>query len=504
MLETLTRGFRSARDALRGATELSEENTAEALRAVRLSLLEADVDLGVVREFLERVKERCLGAQVQTRAAGLRLGPGEHFTRACYEELVALMGAGEPIAPSKKTRALMLLGLQGSGKTSTAAKLALHFQRQGERPLLVASDVRRPAAREQLQTLGEKIGVQVFTEPGDDAVGICERALAHARSAGLHTVILDTAGRLQIDDELMAELVEIDRRVRPEHRVLVCDAMMGREAVRVAQGFAARVPLDGLILTKLDGDARGGAALAIRHATGVPIRWVAVGEAVDRLEPFRADGLASRILGMGDVVGLARDFEQAIDEQEAKKAERDAQRMLRGQFTLDDFLSQLRMLGKMGPLRDLLDKLPFAGDLIPEGVQVDPRELGRIEAMILSMTPDERRRPQAIDASRTRRIARGSGTGEADVSGLLERFRAMQGMMAQIGGSLGGGMLGKIPGLGKLLGGGGLPDMAGLDAQALLAGGGSPNRRAARAMKAEAKRQKRKQMRKHKRKGKKK
>jgi signal recognition particle subunit SRP54 len=207
---------------------------------------------------------------------------------------------------------------------------------------------------------------------------------------------------------------------------------------------------------------------------------------------------------MGDVVGLARDFEQAIDEQEAKKAERDAQRMLRGQFTLDDFLSQLRMLGKMGPLRDLLDKLPFAGDLIPEGVQVDPRELGRIEAMILSMTPDERRRPQAIDASRTRRIARGSGTGEADVSGLLERFRAMQGMMAQIGGSLGGGMLGKIPGMGKLFGGGGLPDMAGLDPQALLAGGGSPNRRAARAMKAEAKRQKRKQMRKHKRKGKKK
>jgi signal recognition particle subunit SRP54 len=289
MLETLTRGFRTARDRLQGVQELTDERMAEALREVRLSLLEADVDLGIVRQFLDRVGDRCRGQQVRLRAKRggqkVRVTPGDHFTKACYEELVALMGAGEPIARARTTRSLMLLGLQGTGKTSTAAKLAFHLKREGERPLLVAADVRRPAAREQLQVLADQVGVEVFSRGGDDAPAICEEAAAHARATGIHTVILDTAGRLQIDEELMLELEEIVSRVRPELTLLVCDSMAGREAVNVARGFAERLALDGLILTKLDGDARGGAALAIREATGVPVRYVTTGETSDRLEP---------------------------------------------------------------------------------------------------------------------------------------------------------------------------------------------------------------------------
>jgi signal recognition particle subunit SRP54 len=503
MLETLARGFRAARDSLRGATELTEHNTSDALREVRRSLLEADVDLGIVREFLKRVSEKCVGTEVKLRAGSgaqqRRISPGDHFTKTCYEELVELMGQEEPIARARGTRTLMLLGLQGTGKTSTAAKLALHFKTQGEKPLLVAADVRRPAARDQLRVLGDQIGVEVFTREGDDAPAICSEAVEYARQGGFGTVILDTAGRLQIDEELMQELEQVAARVEPELSVLVCDAMMGREAVNVARGFAERLKLDGLILTKLDGDARGGAALAIRSATGVPIRYITVGEATDRLEPFRAEGLASRILGMGDVVGLVQDFEASLDDQEAERAERDAERMLRGQFTLNDFLSQLAMIQKMGPLKDLLEKLPFAGDMFPDGVEVDGRELKRIEAMILSMTPEERKRPDVIDASRSARIARGSGTRAEELREMLKRFEAMRGMMSQMGKGGLGGMLGKVPGLGRLMGGGEAPDLAGLDPTALA---GAPNRRAARAMKAQDRRQKRKQQRKHKRRGK--
>jgi signal recognition particle subunit SRP54 len=505
MLETLTRGFRSARDRLRGATELSDENVAEALREVRASLLEADVDLAIARDFLERVSERCRGETIRLRArAGgtqARVGPGEYFVKACYDELVALMGSGESgLERARGTRALMLLGLQGTGKTSTAAKLALFAKRAGETPLLVAADVRRPAAREQLRVLGEQIGVEVFTREGTDAPAICAEALALARERRLGTVILDTAGRLQIDAELMAELEEIERRVKPEQTLLVCDAMAGREAVNVARGFAERLRVDGLVLTKLDGDARGGAALAIRAATGVPIRFVTTGETPDRLEAFRPEGLASRILGMGDVVGLVEDFEKVAGEEDAERAERDAKRLLKGQFSLTDFLSQLRMLQRMGPLQQLVEKLPFAGDLLPEGANVDPKELRRIEAMILSMTPDERARPDAIDRSRRERIARGSGTKGEDVSGLLERFDAMRKMMAQIGKSVPSGLLGKIPGIGKLAGG--MPDLGGLDLGA-LGGAAAPNRHAARALRSQARKDKRKALKKHKRRGKK-
>jgi signal recognition particle subunit SRP54 len=503
MLETLTQGFRNARDRFRGVAELSDANVADAISDVRSSLLEADVDLGIVREFLAKVQERVRGEVVRLEAGRksgqkLRVSPGDHFTKACYEELVALMGKGEPIEPvCDRTRVIMLLGLQGTGKTTTAAKLAKYLKSRGDRPLLVAADVRRPAAREQLRVLGESVGVPVFSREGDDAPAICAEALELARAEKRGSVILDTAGRLQIDDELMRELEEIQARTQPEHVTLICDAMMGREAVNVARGFAARLPIDGLILTKLDGDSRGGAALAIRAATGVPVRFVTMGEATDRLEAFRPEGLAQRVLGMGDVVGLMNDFEAVVDVEEAEK---DAERMLRGKFSFDDFLTQLRTIQKMGSLTDLLAKIPGVSDMMPEGAKVDPQELRRIEAMITSMTPAERRQPELINPSRQNRIARGSGTKLTDVAGLLQRFRAMREMMASLGGA--GGLLGKIPGVGKMFGGGGGPP-AGFDPAALAGMGGlAPNRRMARAQKAMAKREQRKAQKKHKKRNK--
>ena len=499
VLETLTRGFSEARDRLKGTTRLSEENVAEALRTVRLSLLEADVDLGTVRQFLQAVSDRALGRDVALRGGKrnrrTQVSPGDHFTKACYEELVALMGPGAPLPAVEGTRVLMLLGLQGCGKTSTAAKLAHALKRAGERPLLVAADVRRPAAREQLATLAEQIGVDVHAREGDDAAAICAEAVARAREENYSSVLLDTAGRLQIDDELMLELEQIAAGTQPDQSLLVCDAMMGREALNVAKGFSARLPLDGLILTKLDGDARGGAALAIRHATGIPVCFVTTGEAIDRLEPFRPEGLASRILGMGDVVGLMQDFEEVID---TDKAEEEAARMLKGKFTLGDFLSQLRMLQRAGPIQDLIEKLPFAGDLLPAGANVDARELTRIQAMITSMTPEERRRPEILDASRKARIAHGSGTRIEDLTQMLKRFGTMRQVMSQLGG--GGGALARVPGLGRMLGGG----LPGLDpasvAQMGLGAGGA--RRAARAQKADARRKQRRAKRRHKRRGK--
>ncbi len=499
MLETLTRGFREARDRLRGMTSFSEDNLAEPLREIRISLLEADVDLAEVRSFLDAVKQRCLGSELALRTGKRgnrqRVSVGDHFTRACYEELCQLMGAdAEEVAPARGTRTLMLLGLQGTGKTSTAAKLALHLKKGGERPLLVAADIHRPAAIEQLRVLGAEIDVEVFYRDGGDAAEVCRLAVAHAADSGLDSVILDTAGRLQIDENLMDELDRIAEAAPPDLSLLVCDAMMGREAVNIARGFAERRRLDGLVLTKLDGDSRGGAALAIRQATGVPIRFVTVGEGSDRLEPFQAEGLASRILGMGDVASLMRDFEAVAD---TEQAEQDAERMLKGQFTLQDFLTQLRTIQKMGPLKDVMGKLPGMQELVPDGVEVDGSELKKIEAMILSMTHLERARPELIDRSRSARISRGSGTRESDLSGMLKRFGTMRKLMQDFG--QGGGLLGKIPGLGKLARGG-MPGLGDMDPSALL-GGGAPNRRAARAMKADERRKQRKQKRKHQRRG---
>jgi signal recognition particle subunit SRP54 len=361
---------------------------------------------------------------------------------------------------------VLLLGLQGVGKTTVAGKLARRLQKQGHRPLLVAADVQRPAAVEQLQRLGASIEVPVHAgAPGEAPPSLCQRARERSRNEGFDAIIYDSAGRLAIDTELMAELRAVADATGPANTLLVCDALMGRDAVNVARAFAEQLRLDGVILTKLDGDARGGAALAVKAVTGVPIRFVGTGEALDRLEEFRPEGLASRILGMGDVVGLVRDFEEVVD---ARQAEADAERMLKGRFGMEDLLTQLRTLQKMGPLRDLIGKLPGVGELAG---QVDERELVKTQAMIQSMTPGERQRPEQIDKSRASRIARGSGRTAREVQELVARFRQMREMMGALGG--GGGLLGRIPGMGQLAGAGagGLP--ASFDPAALLGGGGN-------------------------------
>jgi signal recognition particle subunit SRP54 len=343
----------------------------------------------------------------------------------------------------------MLIGLQGVGKTTVAAKLARHLQLQNRRPLLVAADVQRPAAVLQLQQLGAQIEVPVHT--GAEAVPppeICAQAAARARAEGYSAVVYDTAGRLAIDDALMEELGDISRATSPANTLLVCDALMGRDAVQVAGAFREQLELDGLVLTKLDGDARGGAALAVKAVTGVPIKFLGTGESLERLEPFRPEGLASRILGMGDIVGLVRDFEEVVDE---KEAEQDAERLLRGKFGLEDLLKQLKAVQRMGPLREVIGKLPMLGSMAE---QVDERELGKVEALIHSMTPEERARPEIIDKRRASRIARGSGRRSREVRELVQRFDQMREMMASLGGP--GGLTSRVPGLGKLAGAGGL------------------------------------------------
>jgi signal recognition particle subunit SRP54 len=490
MLETLTQGFSAARERLSGVRELSEDNVGEALRDVRMSLLEADVDLSVVRDFLDRVKERALGAKVDTRvrdAAGnwVRVTPGQHFVKVCHDELVGLMGPVDTeLSRTRGVTSIMLVGLQGVGKTTVAGKLARHLQKNGRKPLLVAADVYRPAAVHQLQTLGAQIGVPVHAgAEGDRPAAICAAGAQRARDASLDAIVYDTAGRLAIDDELMRELEEIAAATEPANTLLVCDALMGRDAVTVAKGFADRLALDGLVLTKLDGDARGGAALAVKAVTGVPIKFLGTGETLERLEEFRPEGLASRILGMGDIVGLVKDFEEVVDERDA---ERDAARLLKGQFGLDDLLKQLKMVQRLGPLRDVVAKLPMFGQLAD---QVEDAQLVRVESLISSMTPEERKRPELIDKSRARRIARGSGRRSNDVRELVSRFEQMRDMMSGLGAP--GGLLSKIPGMGRLAGAGGI------DPSALIGGGavGGDNRRSL-AKRRSQQRDKRKQARK--------
>jgi len=505
MLETLTRGFKNARDRLAGVRALSEENVAEALQDVRASLLEADVDYAVVKRFLARVQERAIGEKVDTRvrdAQGQRIkvSPGQHFVAICEEELSQLMG---PVDPELRADAggvvsVMLLGLQGVGKTTVAGKLARKLSREGRRPLLVAADIYRPAAVQQLQTLGASIEVPVHVgAAGEPPAEICTAARERAAREGFDAIVYDTAGRLAIDDALMLELDEVAQRTHPGNTLLVCDALMGRDAVNVARGFAERLHLDGLVMTKLDGDSRGGAALAVKAVTGVPIKFLGTGETLDRLEPFRPEGLASRILGMGDIVGLVRDFEEVVDTQ---KAEEDAERILKGRFTMEDLLTQLRTIQKMGPLREVLGKLPIFGDMAE---QVDERELTKVESMIHSMTRGERQNPACIDKSRAGRIARGSGRKPRDVLDLVGRFAQMRDMMGSLGG--GGGLLSKLPGMGQLAGAGG-GSMAGLDPSALLgaAGGGNRQMRRSAAKQRSATKRKRKAARKSRRKGRKK
>ena len=452
MFETLTKGFRNARNRLAGVTELTEENIDQALRDVRLSLLEADVEFGVTKAFLGRVKEKAIGQVVETAAKSkkrkVKVGPAEQFVKICQDELESMMAFdGEPVEFAKRPKptGIMMVGLQGSGKTTTSAKLARLLETSNARkPLLVAADVARPGAIEQLQVLGEQIDVPVFSIPGGQPVEICKRGLAHAKKLKCDTIIYDTAGRLAIDEPLMKELDEIRSSVDPQNVFLVVDAMIGQDSVKTAKSFHDLLGLSGVILTKLDGDARGGAAISIKNVTGTAVKFVGTGETLDRLEEFRADGMASRILGMGDVVGLMKDFEDVVDED---KAEKDAKRMLRGHFTLDDFLEQLQMLQSMGPLQDLLDKVPFFADSVPDGFQVDEREIGQIKAIVSSMTRQERGKSELFQKQPTRlvRVAKGSGTSEKQVAEILQRFAFMKQMMGSIGSQAG--MLSKIPGM---------------------------------------------------------
>jgi signal recognition particle subunit SRP54 len=480
MFDTLTRGFRQARNRLAGLTELTESNIDSALREVRLSLLEADVELGVVKAFLSRVKEQAIGrtldARVKHEGATHQVSASDHFVKICHDELEAMMRHdGETITwASGRPTGIMMVGLQGSGKTTTCAKLAKYVMSKGKKPLLVAADMQRPAAVDQLKVLGNSIKVPVFNISGKTPLEICTAAEAEAKKLGRDVIIYDTAGRLAIDEKLMLELEQIKSRVAPENIFLVVDAMIGQDSVKTARAFHERLGISGAVLTKLDGDARGGAAISIKEVTGAPILFTGIGETTDKFEEFRAEGMASRILGMGDVVGLMHDFEGVIDQ---KKAEKDAERLLQGDFTLEDFLEQVRMIQKMGSLKDLVDKLPlgnfFPGGL-PKDINLDDRELVRIEAMIQSMTLQEKRDPYSLirEPKRAERIAKGSGSAQEAVSELVQKFLFMKQMMGNLGQNMG--MMGKIPGMKQMaqmknmrqamsgMGGGGFPGMGGM------------------------------------------
>jgi signal recognition particle subunit SRP54 len=452
MLDTITNGFREARLKLQGKQTITEETIADALVDIRTSLLEADVDLGVVKKFVARVKEKALGEvvtlKVKTKSGAMKVTPYDHFVKICQDELEALMGPVDTgiYMASKGPTGIMMVGLQGSGKTTTCAKLAKYLiEEEGKKPLLVAADIYRPAAIDQLKVLGERIGVPVFSVANLRPAQLCQAAYHEARTTGRDVVIMDTAGRLAVDDRLMTELEDIKRLTEPENIFFVCDAMIGQDAVRTAAEFNRRLKISGFVLTKLDGDARGGAALSIKEVTGTPIKFLGMGEGLGELEEFRPQGLASRILGMGDVVGLMQDFGKVVDEE---RAEQDAMKMLKGNFNFDDFLEQLGMIQRMGSLQGLFEKMPFMSDMLPAGFSVDDKELVRVEAMINSMTHSERLNPDVISESRIKRIARGSGHSLKDVRDLLERFMMARQMMGDLGRSTG--LLGRLGGLGKM------------------------------------------------------
>lgn len=423
MFENLTDRLENVFKELRRRGKLSEQDVDLAMREVRLALLEADVNYGVVKDFVSRVRERSVGHEV-SRA----LNPGQQVIKIVNEELIATLGPPERLNLSgPKPRVVMLVGLQGSGKTTGAGKIARMLRSQGERIMLAACDPYRPAAVKQLETLGEQLNIPVFFEPDTSPPDLSEHAFQRAEKGGFTLLILDTAGRSQLDDALMEELQAINRRVNPAEILLVVDSMIGQEAVNIAKGFRDSVPLTGLMLTKIDGDARGGAAISIRSVTGVPIKFLGTGESLDAIEVYDPGRLSSRILGMGDMIGLIEKAEAAFDEQVAQEQ---AERLLSGDFTLEDFAKQLRQLRKMGPLGQLLDMMP--GGMGQLARQIDPKDaehqLKITEAIINSMTPHERRKPDVLNASRRRRIARGSGTQVQEVNRLIKQFREAQRM----------------------------------------------------------------------------
>ena len=427
MFENLSDRLQDVVHKIKGYGKITEENISEMMREIRLSLLEADVNYKVVKEFTNNVKEKALGAEVNKS-----LNPGELFVKIVKDELTELLGGeNTPLNISGNPATLMLVGLQGSGKTTTIGKLANYLRKNNKKkPLLVACDVYRPAAIDQLKQIGKELNIEVYSEGKGNPVEISKNGIKYAKDNGYDYVLIDTAGRLQIDESLMDELDNIQKEVNPDETILVIDSMMGQDAINVINGFNDKIKLSGVILTKLDGDTRGGVALSVKHLTNLPIKFIGVSEKTDGLTPFYPERMASRILGMGDILSIVEQVQSEIDEKEAEKT---AKKMMRGNFDLEDFLNQLNQIKKLGPLENLLKLLPGAKKMGLNNVNIDPKIMKKTEAIVLSMTPEERRDPSILKASRKKRIADGSGTTVTDVNKLLTQFEEMKKMMKMMG-----------------------------------------------------------------------
>ena len=423
MFENLSDRLQDVVHKIKGYGKITEENISEMMREIRLSLLEADVNYKVVKEFTNNVKEKALGEEVNKS-----LNPGELFVKIVKDELTELLGGeNTPLNVSGNPATLMLVGLQGSGKTTTIGKLANYLRKNNKKkPLLVACDVYRPAAIDQLKQIGKELNIEVYSEGKDNTVEISKNAIKYSKDNGYDYVLIDTAGRLQIDESLMEELDNIQKEVNPDETILVIDSMMGQDAINVINGFNDKIKLSGVILTKLDGDTRGGVALSVKHLTNLPIKFIGVSEKMDGLTPFYPERMASRILGMGDILSIVEKVQDEIDEKEAEKT---AKKMMKGNFDLEDFLNQLNQIKKLGPLENILKLLPGAKKMGLNNVNIDPKIMKRTEAIVLSMTPEERRNPSILKASRKKRIADGSGTTVTDVNRLLNQFEDMKKMM---------------------------------------------------------------------------
>ncbi len=423
MFENLSDRLQKVLKDIRGYGKITEDNISDMMREIRLSLLEADVNYKVVKEFTNTVKEKALGEEVRKS-----LSPGEVFVKIVKDELVKLLGGEkEELVVNKDFTTVMLVGLQGSGKTTTIGKLANFVRKKHhKKPLLIACDVYRPAAIDQLIQIGKQLSIEVYDEGKGNPVSIALNGIKYAKENGFDYVLIDTAGRLHIDEELMLELQNITKAVNPNETLLVIDAMMGQDAINVITGFNEKLALSGVILTKLDGDTRGGVALSVRHLTNIPIKFVGVSEKMDGLTEFYPERMASRILGMGDILSMVEKIEAEIDEKEAEKA---AKKMMKGDFNLEDFLGQMKQIKKLGPLENIIKMLPGASKMGLNNVNIDPKKLSHIEAIILSMTPYERRNPDILKASRKERIAKGSGTTVMEVNQLLKQFEEMKKMM---------------------------------------------------------------------------
>lgn len=427
MFENLSDRLQDVVHKIKGYGKITEENISEMMREIRLSLLEADVNYKVVKEFTNNVKEKALGEEVNKS-----LNPGELFVKIVKDELTELLGGeNTPLNISSNPATLMLVGLQGSGKTTTIGKLANYLRKNNKKkPLLVACDVYRPAAIDQLKQIGKELNIEVYSEGKGNPVEISKNGIKYAKDNGYDYVLIDTAGRLQIDESLMDELDNIQKKVNPDETILVIDSMMGQDAINVINGFNDKIKLSGVILTKLDGDTRGGVALSVKHLTNLPIKFIGVSEKMDGLTPFYPERMASRILGMGDILSIVEQVQSEIDEKEAEKT---AKKMMKGNFDLEDFLNQLNQIKKLGPLENLLKLLPGAKKMGLNNVNIDPKIMKRTEAIVLSMTLEERRDPSILKASRKKRIADGSGTTVTDVNKLLNQFEEMKKMMKMMG-----------------------------------------------------------------------